>query len=432
MKRFLEGLMAIVSFITVGAAPSENYVVHEWGTFTSVQGADGEQMVWKSVSTEDLPQFVYQTGSNGQLATASVLPTSAGSGKASMLARQRLETPVIYFYSSHPRRAEVEVTLCDGSITEWYPRLSPFRADSLHRRPASGQVNSSIRWAEVEILPTASPALSLPRAESSSHYFAARETEAATLRVSEPDRPHEYEKFLFYRGVSGFVAPLRVRQNTEFVGATALHNQGKAPFGPCFLYALYEGQAVFNTLPMVEPGITRDLNITGMPLRPAAQVQRELAILLRKALVQAGLFPREAAAMVKTWEASWLRESGARVLYVLPADFALQVLPLRIAPEPRELKRVFVGRAELITPTTEWSLLRQVARYADGTAEARAAAVEGVRKLALGRFLDAAWERAARFGPDGPDFRRTLGAIRRETTPLSSDRVPIDGSERTQ
>lgn len=48
--------------VTAGAAPSaapEPYVAHEWGTFTSVQGADGEQLWWQPLVDTDLPAFVY-------------------------------------------------------------------------------------------------------------------------------------------------------------------------------------------------------------------------------------------------------------------------------------------------------------------------------------------------------------------------------------
>jgi hypothetical protein len=35
------------------------YVAHEWGTFTSVQGADGAQMLWNPFNALELPRFVY-------------------------------------------------------------------------------------------------------------------------------------------------------------------------------------------------------------------------------------------------------------------------------------------------------------------------------------------------------------------------------------
>ena len=39
-------------------------VVHEWGTFTSVQGGDGVQVEWNPLIKTDLPDFVYSAGVN--------------------------------------------------------------------------------------------------------------------------------------------------------------------------------------------------------------------------------------------------------------------------------------------------------------------------------------------------------------------------------
>ena len=53
--------------------------------------------------------------------------------------------------------------------------------------------------------------------------------------------------------------------------------------------------------------------------------------------------------MVETWRDSWFEE-GLRVLYLVPREFVDQVLPLAIEPQPREIARVFMGRAELLPP----------------------------------------------------------------------------------
>src|SRR6266699_4469152 len=36
-----------------------NFTAHEWGTFTSVQGADGVLLDWRPLETSRLPKFVY-------------------------------------------------------------------------------------------------------------------------------------------------------------------------------------------------------------------------------------------------------------------------------------------------------------------------------------------------------------------------------------
>jgi hypothetical protein len=81
---------------------------------------------------------------------------------------------------------------------------------------------------------------------------------------------------------------------------------------------------------------------------------------LESALVAHGLFPVEARAMVKTWQDSWFEE-GSRLIYVLPSTAVDALLPLTIEPAPSETARVFVGRIELLTPTTVRSVERALA-----------------------------------------------------------------------
>jgi len=68
-------------------------------------------------------------------------------------------------------------------------------------------------------------------------------------------------------------------------------------------------------------------------------------------LVNRGLYPDEAHAMVETWRHSWFEE-GSRLIYIAPTGFLDHVLPLSIDPLPGETVRVFVGRLEIVTPAT--------------------------------------------------------------------------------
>src|SRR4051812_18767366 len=95
------------SALALGILPAtaDNYAVHEWGTFTSVQGADGTQFEWNPLVTSELPGFVYdRLRSADEASRLSLLLT-----KSSQLTLQRMETPVIYFYSDHALTLDVEV-----------------------------------------------------------------------------------------------------------------------------------------------------------------------------------------------------------------------------------------------------------------------------------------------------------------------------------
>src|SRR6185503_2576525 len=53
-------VLATVATRLIGAdKPSKDYVAHEWGTFTSVQGSDGVLLEWQPLETSPLPKFVY-------------------------------------------------------------------------------------------------------------------------------------------------------------------------------------------------------------------------------------------------------------------------------------------------------------------------------------------------------------------------------------
>src|SRR5258705_13696276 len=87
------------------AGLENDFVAHEWGTFTSVQGADGVQLEWNPLVTTELPKFVYD---RGRPTGNSRLPRYAEySGKSALITLQRMETPVIYFYSERERKVDV-------------------------------------------------------------------------------------------------------------------------------------------------------------------------------------------------------------------------------------------------------------------------------------------------------------------------------------
>ena len=76
-----------------------------------------------------------------------------------------------------------------------------------------------------------------------------------------------------------------------------------------------------------------------------------LAIDFEGILVEQGLYPDEAHAMVQTWSDSWFEE-GSRLIYIVPRAFVDKILPLTMNPAPSQMARVFVGRLEIMTPAT--------------------------------------------------------------------------------
>jgi hypothetical protein len=122
------------------------------------------------------------------------------------------------------------------------------------------------------------------------------------------------------------------------------------------------------------------------------------------------LYAPEAEEMVKTWQDSWFGEEGVRVLYVLGRQWTDRTLPLTIEPAPDEVARVMVGRAEVIFPSQEWKLLKQIVRYSEATPEDRVGVINDTRALGLGRFADAAVRRLLGATPSR-DFNASAWAV---------------------
>ena len=101
--------------------------------------------------------------------------------------------------------------------------------------------------------------------------------------------------------------------------------------------------------------------------------------------------------MIRTWQDSWFEE-GLRLFYILPRAAVDAVLPLTINPAPDEVTRVFVGRAELITPDMERAALEIVLKDgADPVAAGKQLATFGrFRNVVLGRLYPKTTDEAVR------------------------------------
>jgi hypothetical protein len=294
--------------------------VHEWGTFTSKAGPDGTAVEWTPLGgPSELPCFVTI------LNPSSIKGREIGGIKASV----RMETPVLYFYTSQEQTVRVSVRFRQGLITEWYPQAAvpPVRFISL------ATTTGAIDWDAVRIQPGTNPRF--PVDGDRSHYYAARETDASPVRVGS-----QSEKFLFYRGLASFPVPITAR--IDEAGAIDIGTSGGS------------GNAAITTLVLFQRDgdrvgyrVVRDAPTRVRLERPLLTDTVEgLRADLQTLLIEQGLYPREARAMVETWRDAWFEE-GTRLFYLVPRVMVDTVLPLEIEPEPLEVTRVFVGRIEL-------------------------------------------------------------------------------------
>jgi hypothetical protein len=75
----------------------------------------------------------------------------------------------------------------------------------------------------------------------------------------------------------------------------------------------------------------------------------DVRVALREALVESGLFEKEANAMLATWDDAWFDE-GLRLFSLVPRAETDALLPLTLKPEPTRLVHTMVGRLDLMTP----------------------------------------------------------------------------------
>jgi hypothetical protein len=314
-------------------------IAHEWGTFTSIAGETGQAVEWLPLnSPSDLPTFVEHFRGTGF--------------KVGLGGTIRMETPVLYFYSTHDTTVDVSVSFFHGLITEWYPRATYIEPSSslenvvLFQQQSSG----SISWKAVSVQPSAS--LAFPQEAQPSRYYAARDVASSPLRVSTKNG-NENEKFLFYRGVSVASAPLSALVLPN--GQIEAMNQSSGEIPKLILFERRGEQVGFREAGAVREGVILDPPVLDASLD-------SLLSDLQASLISSGLYREEAHAMLESWKDSWFEE-GSRLIYIVPNSFVEKILPLSIEPQPAALHRVFVGRLELLTPATQNAIETAVAGH---------------------------------------------------------------------
>ena len=331
------------SCVAAGAAAPAPLVVHEWGTFTSFQDADGATISGINVDDEPVPGFVHRLAIVPVFGLNSLPATwSQGAPSCHPDVTLRLETPVLYFYPPAqwaPVHFDVRAEFMGGWLTEYYPAATAEGGGFPKELDAGAR--GSLTWHLLTLDPDAGALMHQP---TSHVWLAPRKVQAAVVLNPES---REAEKYHFYRGVGHLDAPLVIRKR-----------QGG------FDIALRDSEILLTTLPriwLVEvlPGgavIYRTLDAGGrsnrvvLPFTVGGTLNRlpELRRELTEALIAQGLFADEAAAMLDTWRLSYFESEGLRAFFLLPRSWTDARLPLKISI-PADVTRVMVGRVELVS-----------------------------------------------------------------------------------
>ncbi|MDZ4783090.1 MAG: hypothetical protein SGJ19_22825 [Planctomycetia bacterium] len=379
-------ILAVAGWLNFSPAPESPLVVHEWGTFTSFSDAKGELVSFRPLVANRLPTFVFDR--QRQHGTPDV-----SFSKPTVWARQRMETPVTYFYTDRPRDVSVSVDFPQGFLTEFYPPVRKLLPPAEMWQWESGMNNARLDWGQVRLIPEAefdrtigaeaarAGRSAIPLVSGDDHYGHARATDSAIVEFANPEgHGTHYEKFLFYRGLGNFDQPAKL--TAQGGGKFALQNDGDQDLPHVFLVEIEGHKVRYSYYAAAKAKATLAMELASEPSSIDA-----VADAMAESLVEAGLFEKEARSMVNTWRSSWFTESGTRVLYMLPQPWTEALIPLKIDPQPQSTLRVMVGRLEAMTPEQEKELATLIA---SDTPEAVVAAAPHNVLGRLGRFASAA------------------------------------------
>jgi hypothetical protein len=368
-KTFGWCLLAALAAALVGGSPARaaeanRLIVHEWGTFTSLQDEQGRELSGINTDDEPVPEFVHNL--NRYLLSRPVLSSlhwqyrQKGAPRSHPLVTMRLETPVIYFYPQEelqkPFPIDVSVRFRGGWLTEFYPSALPeaprLENNSFDFGELTRDTVSSLSWDRLQVgTRGVGP-------ETSEHvWLAPRKVGAANVTAESG----ESERYLFYRGVGRIRAPLKAtldRKAGEVKLAAnfdeVLTSRQTAHVPPLWLLQVrHDGRCAFRTLD--------GFDVSGDPTRELATSsyrfadsdfqegnRAKLEAAMHAALLEDGLYADEATALLTTWQRSYFASPGLRIFYLVPRAWTDHYLPLTLS-QPAKIDRVMIGRLELIS-----------------------------------------------------------------------------------
>lgn len=347
-------LLTLALLLSAGLVAQEmksDYEVHEWGTFTTLSNSQGRQLTGLIRSEEPVPAFVHKIKTSWT--TRIENPHSTKSFDQYIYTHHktnienvncRMETPVLYFYSKNAplKINKVRVDYSQGSVTEFFPNA---HCEDLTQR---GGVNLKtyrgyIEWNNISLMRDTDPMFTTTiRSQETPQWIAPRKTASNIVFTGNAQ-----EKFLFYRGL-GYIES---RLITRFINPFQLEiNNGYSEEVPFLFVFENKGEGRFEAFHI--GGLDAGKNIKVNLKRPVINMNFGKDKML-EALVSEGLYRDEAMAMLETWKESYFETPGLKVLWIWPQQLVRDRLPIYFDPWPNAIKRVMVGRSEVLTPQQE-------------------------------------------------------------------------------
>ncbi len=349
--------VAMLSGGTGAQEAPKRWSIHEWGTFTALQGESGKPIGWINTEDEPVPPFCHRLSRALLVPVDDLAPTFfKDAPRAHPDVILRLETPVVYFHppasAKLPVKADLRVDFRGGWLTEYYPDAKVGAPGLQNKTFQYGRLRSdtkgSLEWKGLEIGKQGT----FPKTDDAV-WLSPRNVKAAPVTTANG----ESEQFLFYRGVAYMQAPLIVSRGTDgkMLSIQAWTPPGLEDRGPLRIPRLWladireDGSTAYRTL----PGLKLSAAFTSAPLAfeekdYSADRLQSLRKEMHEGLTVDGLNPDEADALLNTWDASYFRSHGLRLFFLVPRAWTDHVLPLKTTLDA-DITRVMVGRIELIT-----------------------------------------------------------------------------------
>ncbi len=349
-------LFLIVSNVT--SASPDPLVVHEWGTFTSLQDETGRTIGGINTDDEPLPNFVHDLlRGRTDASEGSIFSKGLPGGSRSEIT-MRLETPVIYFHRPHgsaPQAVDVSVQFLGGLLSQFYPDATTNVDQSDLFPTIDVKTLGMLRWSGIRV------GTNVAGPKTDSHvWLAPRNVDADDVTASSG----ESERYLFYRGVGHIDAPILAKRGGpdltfEIPERYRMVNSVNWRIAKLWL-AKFDSDGSCHA---VDLGPLDEAGALAATI-PSAQTQhhmdlQQLRTSMKQALVYAGLFDDEADAMLSTWEKSYFKSGGLRLFYLVPRDWTDRFLPLKLSVDAK-IDRVMMGRLELVSPEQR-NALHQIA-----------------------------------------------------------------------
>ncbi|MEM7236082.1 MAG: hypothetical protein AAF517_28205, partial [Planctomycetota bacterium] len=354
------------------AAEKDQLVVHEWGTFTTLQDESGRDLSGINIDDEPVPGFVHNLSrfilQPSFLTDKHWVRRQKGAPPRHPRVTMRLETPVIYFHlpeGSPPVELDVGVDFRGGWLTEFYPNAkasAPGVDRGFLRKALTEDTLGQLDWKCIRVgekgkFPKTDEAVwTTPRKVDSDPVISAQ---------------GEAEQYIFYRGVARRRSPLRVETSKDRSRLTVRGNfsevactEGTIVPAMWLVDVKEDGRVAFREVDAKR--VTKDESLAIAEIDAEfkeSDYHKEHLVVLKKlmwiAIYRDGLYGDEATAMLDTWNRAYFESPGRRLFFVVPREWTDHYLPLEI-PKAQKVERVMIGRVELITQKQR-RILREIA-----------------------------------------------------------------------